>query len=169
MQINCLFNNSNNNNNILNDNYRTNNAFRRNKFSCYYYYLLLYFLLALNYAVRIYYVKCVSRMRLKNQPFLLLVKKTKITWYTSVSELAWNKMDAPWNCNLLTSCSEDAKDGQEILGCNAVEPDRQTNTKSRRRSPRTSRRLKAWGNCQRLQPQELSLPWQFGKWGMVGV
>lgn len=91
MQINCLFNNSNNNNNILNDNYITNNAFRRNKFSCcYYYYLLLYFLLALNYAVRIYYVKCVSRTRtrLKNQPFLLLVKKTKITWYTSVSELA---------------------------------------------------------------------------------
>lgn len=75
----CLFNNSNNNNNILNDiNYMKNNAFRRNKFSCYYYYLLLYFLLALNYAVRIYYVKCVSRMRLKNQPFLLLVKKNKI-------------------------------------------------------------------------------------------
>lgn len=62
-----LFNNSNNNNNILNDiNYITNNAFRRNKFSCYYY-LLLYFLLAVNYAVRIYYVKCVSRMTLKKQ------------------------------------------------------------------------------------------------------
>lgn len=80
MQINYLFNNSNNKNNILNDiNYINNNAFRRNKFSCYYYYyyLLLYFLLAVNYAVRIYYVKCVSRMRLKKQLFLLLVKKQK--------------------------------------------------------------------------------------------